>query len=49
MGRGRKCGSMNGLKRTASSLQKKATNGKTEMVYILMWGQSPKKNNRGRG
>lgn len=48
MGKGRKCGGMKGLKRTASSLQRKATNGKTEMAYMLMWGQPPKKNNRGR-
>lgn len=49
MSKSRKCGRMNGLKKTASTLQRKATIGKTEMAYMLIWGQAPKKNNRYRG
>lgn len=38
MSRGRKCGSMNTLKCAASTAQRKATTGKTEMAYMLLWG-----------
>lgn len=49
MARGRKCGSMTGLKRAASNARRKATIGRIGLAYMALWGKTPPKNNRGRG
>lgn len=43
--RGRKVGPLTPVRRAKSTAQRKATIGKTSMVYQAMWGEKPKKNN----
>lgn len=39
--RGRKCGPMNGFKKAASTMQRKATNSAIVATHEFLWGEKP--------